>query len=105
VGWALLACAAAIAAAVVTRANADWRTASREPVGLAPDPLAPLFGRNDNHGKVAIRDVVAQCSAEAYNGGAFPRDDGSVGLLHHDAESVGVADPGLPSDRGEECPD
>jgi hypothetical protein len=40
VGWALLACAAAIAAAVVTRANADWRTASREPVGLAPDPLA-----------------------------------------------------------------
>ncbi len=27
-----------VAAAVVTRANADWRTASREPVGLAPDP-------------------------------------------------------------------
>ena len=23
---------------MVTRANADWRTASREPVGLAPDP-------------------------------------------------------------------
>ena len=30
----------AIAAAVVTRANADWRTASRAPVGLAPDPQA-----------------------------------------------------------------
>jgi Protein of unknown function (DUF3750) len=27
-----------VATAVVTRANADWRTASREPVGLAPDP-------------------------------------------------------------------
>ncbi len=25
---------------MVTRANADWRTASREPVGLAPDPAA-----------------------------------------------------------------
>ena len=39
-GIGLLTCAVAIAAAVVTRANADWRTASREPVGLAPDPAA-----------------------------------------------------------------
>src|SRR3990172_1857808 len=78
---------------------------SEPPDDLAPDSLASLVGRNDDHGKVAIRDVVAQCSAEAYNGGAFPRNDGSVGLLHHDPESVCVADPGLPSDRGEECPD
>jgi hypothetical protein len=34
----LFACVVGIAAMVVTRANADWRTASREPVGLAPDP-------------------------------------------------------------------
>jgi hypothetical protein len=40
VGYALLACAVAIAAAVAARANADWRTASRAPVGLAPDPGA-----------------------------------------------------------------
>ena len=38
IGAAVLA--VAIAAAVVTRANADWRTASRAPVGLAPDPAA-----------------------------------------------------------------
>jgi hypothetical protein len=30
----------ATAAAVVSRANADWRTASRAPVGLAPQPAA-----------------------------------------------------------------
>jgi hypothetical protein len=36
----LLACAAAIATAVTARVNSDWRTASREPVGLAPDPAA-----------------------------------------------------------------
>jgi hypothetical protein len=40
VGYALLACVVAIAAAVMTRANADWRTASRAPVGLAPDAAA-----------------------------------------------------------------
>jgi uncharacterized protein DUF3750 len=34
----LLACVVGIAAVVVARANADWRTASRAPVGLAPDP-------------------------------------------------------------------
>jgi hypothetical protein len=34
----LLACAVAIAAAATTRANSDWRSASREPAGLAPDP-------------------------------------------------------------------
>ena len=39
-GYVLLACAVAIAAAVVTRVNADWRTASRAPVGLAPEPGA-----------------------------------------------------------------
>lgn len=36
----MLACAAAIATAVTARVNSDWRTASREPVGLAPDPAA-----------------------------------------------------------------
>ena len=30
----------AVATAVYARANSDWRTASREPVGLAPDPAA-----------------------------------------------------------------
>ena len=30
----------AVATAVTARANSDWRTASREPVGLAPDPAA-----------------------------------------------------------------
>ena len=30
----------AVATAVAARANGDWRTASREPVGLAPDPAA-----------------------------------------------------------------
>jgi hypothetical protein len=40
VGCGLLACAAAIATAVTARVNSDWRTASREPVGLAPDPAA-----------------------------------------------------------------
>ena len=30
----------AVATAVTARANGDWRTASREPVGLAPDPTA-----------------------------------------------------------------
>lgn len=39
-GLGLLACAVAIAAAATARVNADWRTASREPVGLAPDPAA-----------------------------------------------------------------
>ncbi len=33
----LLACAVAIAAAAYARANSDWRSASREPAGLAPD--------------------------------------------------------------------
>lgn len=37
-GFALLALAVAIAAAVAARANADWRTASRAPVGIAPQP-------------------------------------------------------------------
>ncbi len=32
-----MACAAAIAVAACARANGDWRTASHEPVGLAPD--------------------------------------------------------------------
>jgi hypothetical protein len=36
----LLVCAVATGAAVVSRANADWRTASRAPVGLAPQPAA-----------------------------------------------------------------
>lgn len=34
----LAALVLAVGAGVVTRAGADWRTASREPVGLAPDP-------------------------------------------------------------------
>jgi hypothetical protein len=38
IGAALLV--AAVAAAAISRANADWRTASRAPVGLAPDPAA-----------------------------------------------------------------
>jgi Protein of unknown function (DUF3750) len=38
IGVAVLA--VAIAAAVVARANADWHTASRAPVGLAPEPAA-----------------------------------------------------------------
>ena len=38
IGAVLLA--AAVAAAAISRANADWRTASRAPVGLAPDPAA-----------------------------------------------------------------
>lgn len=37
-GAGLVAIVLAIGVGAVTRAGADWRTASREPVGLAPDP-------------------------------------------------------------------
>jgi hypothetical protein len=36
----VMAVVLAIGVGAVTRAGADWRTASREPVGLAPDPAA-----------------------------------------------------------------
>lgn len=37
--WSLLACVAALLAAIgLSATGSDWRTASREPVGLAPDP-------------------------------------------------------------------
>ena len=45
-GFAFLALAVAVAVAVAARANADWRTASRAPVGIAPQqaehPEAPV---------------------------------------------------------------
>lgn len=37
-GTAIVAIALAVGASVVARAQHDWRSASREPVGLAPDP-------------------------------------------------------------------